>query len=142
MPLHSVGTATDAVRTATEVKRAMRRATSEWLPPINEYKAHWTEYGPDRQVAGKTLAEFEGLAEAVLVALKECEDLRHQAELAAARRDADGQALYAAMRAYNGYVRAMEGPGLEHVRTAPRLAKHRRSAGNAPPASTPPTTVG
>ena len=69
-------------------------------------------------------------------------ELKHQAELAAARRDADVQTLYAAMRAYNSYIRAMVAPDSGHAKTAPRLAKHRRSSGGVPTALKPPTTGG
>jgi hypothetical protein len=120
----------------------MRKPTSQWLPLINEYIAHWTEYGEDKQVAGKTLVQFQALADSVLAAIKTCEDLNHQAELAAARRDADAETLYSAMRAYNQYVSAMEGPNSDHAKTAPRLSKRTRASSGGSGALKPPTITG
>jgi hypothetical protein len=120
----------------------MRKPTAEWLPLINEYIAHWTEYGDDREVAGKTLVQFQALADALLAALKTCEDLDHQAELAAGRRDADAEILYGAMRAYNQYISAMEGPTSDHAKTAPRLSKRSRSSSGGSGGLTPPTITG
>ena len=119
-----------------------KKAMSEWLPLINEYLSHWEQYGDDKEVAGKTLVQFQALADALLAAIKTCEDLDHQAELAAGRRDADAGALYGAMRAYNQSLSAMEGPNSEHARTAPRLTKRRRSSSGGSGELRPPTITG
>ena len=115
------------------------RSWSEWGPLIQEFVAHWTEYGAETSVAGKTLTEFQATTAALEAAVDTCTSLEHQLELAARTRDVAAEAAYASMKSYTDGIKAIEGRNSAQAATLPKLTRRRRSSSGGDGAPQPPT---
>ena len=115
------------------------RAWADWTPLIQEFVAHWTKYGAAKEVAGKTLAEFQTAAAELKTHMDTCAALEHDLELEARQRDSSAETLYEAMKSYSDGVKAAEGRTSAHAETLPRLSPRRRSSANDSDAPQPPT---
>ncbi|NCO40374.1 MAG: hypothetical protein COZ06_33520 [Armatimonadetes bacterium CG_4_10_14_3_um_filter_66_18] len=113
-----------------------QHALTEYHTLVDQFAAHWKEYGETKEVAGRTLAEFQTLAQAALAKIETWTTLQERLSVAAAERDQAVEELEGAMIAYRDGVRGAAGRHSPAAESLPKASKGgrrpRRSSHPAP----------